>query len=166
LGHVTTADRTVVVYCRASDAKPIRVPADTKSNFRVAAQEPAEMSIKCMICCLLICCFIVVFSGCALAPSSVVKQGTRRSAALQLPLAQASACIQRNSEERSALYTANERQLPDGTLEVVIRFTPFIGALAVARLYAEDGGSAVEVWVAPHVLVDAGTLTNDFLKGC
>jgi hypothetical protein len=109
---------------------------------------------------------VTLLTACALTPNEIVQQGTRRTAALQLPPIQAAACIQRNAEERSAYYIATQRPRPDNSLEVVIRLTQLLGVLAVARLHAEGTGSAAELWMSPNVLVDAESLTRKFMQGC
>lgn len=105
-------------------------------------------------------------AGCILTPNEVAQQGTRRTAALRLPPTQAAVCIERNAENRSGLYTARQRVVSDGVIEVVIRYTDVLGVLSVAHLRAQGGGSAVEVWVSPRVLVDAGALTEALIGGC
>jgi hypothetical protein len=105
-------------------------------------------------------------AGCILTPNEVAQQGTRRTAALRLPPPQAAVCIERNAENRSGLYTARQRVVSDGVIEIVIRYTDVLGVLSVAHLRAEGAGSAVEVWVSPHVLVDAGSLTEALIGGC
>lgn len=111
-------------------------------------------------------CLVAALVGCAFTPKEIVEQGTRRTAALNLPPEQAAVCIERNAENISGRWLARQRPLPDGALEVVMRYTELLGVLAVAHLRAEGSGSAVEVWVSPNVLVDAEALTKTFLAGC
>ena len=117
-----------------------------------------------------ICCFallsLFVVTGCALTPKEVTEKGTRRTAALRLPPQQAALCIERNAENRSGLYIASHRPFSGEAIEVTIRFTEFMGVLAVAHLRPEGTGSAVEVWISPNVLVDASALNDAFIANC
>jgi hypothetical protein len=109
---------------------------------------------------------ILSTAGCLLTPKEITQQGTRRTAALQLPPQRAAVCIETNAENRSGLYIARHRILSDELIEVVVRYTDVLGVLAIAHLRPEGRGSAVEIWMSPNVLVDADALTQAFISGC
>jgi hypothetical protein len=73
----------------------------------------------------------------------------------------------RNGEELHASYVTTQRQMPNGTLEVILRSVKGDGGtLAVADVSPFETGSTVTLWLMRNFISDRPALVRALLNAC